>query len=99
VKYQDQNQHFHRAIVEASGNQILLAQWDSLAFEVRTRFLLDYLKSVDPQILAREHEEILRGIELEQTETVAGLLMSHANHLVEYLLKQMSFNASHDNPK
>ena len=98
VKYQDQNQHFHRAIVEASGNQILLAQWDSLAFEVRTRFLLDYLKSVDPQILAREHEEILKAIEAEQTEIVAGLLMSHANHLVEYLQRQMSFNATSGNP-
>ncbi len=99
VEYQDQNQHFHRTIVEASGNQILLAQWDSLAFEVRTRFLMDYLKSVDPQILAREHDEILKAIEAGQTETVAGLLMSHANHLVDYLQRQMSFNASHDNPK
>ena len=50
VEYQDQNQHFHRTIVEASGNQILLAQWDSLAFEVRTRFLLDYLQTVDPRM-------------------------------------------------
>jgi DNA-binding GntR family transcriptional regulator len=94
VEYQDQNQHFHRAIVEASGNQILLTQWDSLAFEVRTRFLLDYLKVVDPQVLAREHADILRAIEEGATETVAGLLNSHANHLVEYLQRQMSFNAT-----
>jgi len=98
VEYQDQNQQFHRAIVEASGNQILLAQWDSLAFEVRTRFLLDYLKVVDPQVLAREHADILRAIEDGATETVAGLLNSHANHLVEYLQRQMSFNAKSGNP-
>ena len=94
VKYQDQNQHFHRAIVEASANQILLAQWDSLAFEVRTRFLLDYLQAVDPQVLAREHADILLAIEDGETETVASLLMSHANHLVEYLERQMSDNGA-----
>jgi DNA-binding GntR family transcriptional regulator len=92
VEYQDQNQHFHRTIVEASGNQILLAQWDSLAFEVRTRFLLDYLKSVDPRVLARDHEDILVAIEAGKTEEVAAQLMSHANHLVEYLQRQMSDN-------
>jgi len=92
VEFQDQNQHFHRTIVEASGNQILLAQWDSLAFEVRTRFLLDYLQAVDPQVLAREHADILLAIEDGETESVASLLMSHANHLVEYLERQMSDN-------
>jgi DNA-binding GntR family transcriptional regulator len=94
VEFQDQNQHFHRTIVEASGNQILLAQWDSLAFEVRTRFLLDYLQAVDPQVLAREHADILLAIEDGETETVASLLMSHANHLVEYLERQMSDNGA-----
>jgi DNA-binding GntR family transcriptional regulator len=92
VEYQDQNQHFHRAIVEASGNQILLAQWDALAFEVRTRFLLDYLRSVDARALAREHEDILAAIETGNTEEVAARLMSHANHLVDYLLRQISDN-------
>ena len=94
VEFQDQNQHFHRTIVEASGNQILLAQWDSLAFEVRTRFLLDYLQAVDPQVLAREHADILLAIEDGETEAVAALLMSHANHLVEYLERQMSDNGA-----
>ena len=37
VEYQNQNQHFHRAVVAASANQILLSVWDSLAFEVRTQ--------------------------------------------------------------
>jgi DNA-binding GntR family transcriptional regulator len=94
VAFQDQNQHFHRTIVEASGNQILLTQWDSLAFEVRTRFLLDYLRTVDPRVLAREHADILQAIEAGESETVAAMLMSHANHLVDYLQRQMSDNAA-----
>jgi DNA-binding GntR family transcriptional regulator len=97
VEYQDQNQRFHRTIVEASGNQILLAQWDALAFEVRTRFLMDYLRTVDPRVLAREHGDILQAIEAGGTEEVAALLMSHANHLVEYLQRQMSANAKSRN--
>ncbi len=97
VEFQDQNQHFHRAIVEASGNQILLAQWDSLAFEVRTRFIMDYLKVVDPQVLAREHADILPAIEARETERVASLLMSHASHLVDYLQRQMSVDAANRN--
>jgi DNA-binding GntR family transcriptional regulator len=98
VEFQDQNQHFHRAIVEASANQILLAQWDSLAFEVRTRFIMDYLKVVDPGVLALEHAEILPAIEARDTERVASLLAIHANHLVEYLQRQMSDNAAGQRP-
>jgi DNA-binding GntR family transcriptional regulator len=94
VEFQDQNQHFHRAIVEASGNQILLTQWDSLAFEVRTRFIMDYLKVVDPNKLAQEHADILQAIDRQDPERVASLLMSHANGLVEYLERQMAANAA-----
>jgi DNA-binding GntR family transcriptional regulator len=93
VEYQNQNQLFHRTIVEASGNQILLNQWDSLAFEVRTRFILDYLKVVDSYVLAREHEDILQAIEKQDPERVASLLMSHANGLVEYLERQKTINS------
>ena len=89
VEFQDQNQLFHRTVVAASGNQILLNLWDTLAFEVRTRYIMDYLRVVDPNVLAHEHADILMAIEEEDTEKVAALLMSHANQLVEYLEQQM----------
>ena len=88
VDYQNQNQLFHRLIVETSQNQILLSLWDSLAFEVRTRFIMDYLHVVDSTELAREHEKILRLIETDDTEGVADHLSSHANRLVKYLMEQ-----------
>jgi DNA-binding GntR family transcriptional regulator len=88
VDYQNQNQLFHRLIVETAGNAILLTLWDSLAFEVRTRFIMDYLRIVDPRELAREHDEILQAIEANDAERVASLLSSHASHLVEYLEEQ-----------
>lgn len=88
VEYQNQNQLFHRLIVEASGNQILLSLWESLAFEVRTRFIMDYLRIVEPGELAREHEEIIKAIEADDTKRVADHLSSHATRLVKYLIDQ-----------
>jgi DNA-binding GntR family transcriptional regulator len=93
VEYQNENQRFHRAVVEASGNQILLSVWDSLAFEVRTRFIMDYLHIVGPEELAKEHESILSSAQQGDTEAFASTLGAHANHLVEYLEKQTSLNA------
>ena len=88
VEYQNQNHLFHRLIVESSGNQILLSLWSSLAFEVRTRFIMDYLHIMDPAEPVEEHEEILQAIEDGDTERVADLLSSHAKSLVMYLMRQ-----------
>jgi DNA-binding GntR family transcriptional regulator len=96
VAYQEQNQIFHKLIVQSAGNQILLNLWESLAFEVRTRFIMDFLHIVDATELAKEHEEILRAIDKEDTERVAELLSSHANGLVEYLMEQKAEDAGRE---
>jgi DNA-binding GntR family transcriptional regulator len=88
VEYQNQNQLFHRLIVETSGNQILLSLWDSLAFEVRTRFIMDYLHIMDPSEPVMEHEKILQAIGAGDTALAADHLSSHATRLVEYLIEQ-----------
>jgi DNA-binding GntR family transcriptional regulator len=93
VMYQDQNQVFHRLIVKTAGNTILLNLWDALAFDVRTRFIMDFLRIVDATLLAGEHDEILRAIEKGDTMEVSGLLSSHANGLVEYLMEQRAANS------
>jgi DNA-binding GntR family transcriptional regulator len=94
VEYQNQNQHFHRTVVAASRNQILLSVWDSLAFEVRTRFIMDYLHLVDPEDLAKEHEGILHAAEAADVEQLATNLGEHANRLVKHLERQMTANAA-----
>ena len=96
LEYQDQNQLFHRSIVEAAGNQILLSLWDSLAFEVRTRFIMGFLRIVNATELAREHNEILQAIGVGDTGRVAELLSDHANKLVEYLMEQKAADNSRD---
>ena len=94
VKFQDRNQSFHRAIVEASRNPILLTLWDTLAFEVRTRFIMDHMKGLDPDQLTGEHEVVLRAIEEGDVERVAELLMTHSQHLIEGLRNQIAATAA-----
>jgi len=88
ASYQHHNQVFHRTIVEASGNHVLLRVWDALAFEVRTRFTMDYLTTVDPLVIAREHEPIVQALDRGAAAEAAALLRSHSNGLVEYLRDQ-----------
>lgn len=83
--FQEHNQTFHRTIIEAAGNGILLKTWDSLFFQVRTRFTMDYLQSEDPVAIAREHIPIVDALDSGNAELAAALLASHSNHLVEFL--------------
>jgi DNA-binding GntR family transcriptional regulator len=93
VRFQERNQNFHRTIVEASRNPILLTLWDTLAFEVRTMFIMDHLKGLDPDQLTGEHEVVLRAIEEGDPERVAELLMTHSHHLIEGLKNQIAATA------
>jgi DNA-binding GntR family transcriptional regulator len=88
--FQEQNQQFHRTIVEAAGNSILLKTWDSLFFQVRTRFTMDYLQSADPVAIAREHLPIVDALESGDPDLAASLLASHSNHLVQFLKREQS---------
>jgi DNA-binding GntR family transcriptional regulator len=86
--FQEHNQTFHRAIVEAAGNGVLLRTWDSLFFQVRTRFTMDYLESADPVAIAREHVPIVNALDRGDADRAAVLLASHSRHVVEFLRKE-----------
>ena len=88
IAFQLHNQQFHRMIVEASGNSTLLRVWDSLAFEVRTRFVLEHTTSVDPVVLANAHESVAQAIEDGNVKKAAALLRSHSRDMVRYLKQQ-----------
>ena len=90
--FQEHNQQFHRTVVEAAGNSILLKTWDSLFFQVRTRFTMDYLQSADPVAIAREHIPIVDALDSGHAELAAALLASHSNHLVEFLRSEPSLD-------
>jgi DNA-binding GntR family transcriptional regulator len=90
VAFQQENQAFHREIVEASGNRILLKQWQSLAFDVRTRAIMDYLIAVDPVEIAQEHGEIVDAFEAGDAICAAALLAEHSGHLMAHLRKALA---------
>jgi DNA-binding GntR family transcriptional regulator len=92
--FQSHNQGFHRAIVSASGNSVLLRIWESLAFQIRTRFTMDFLTTVDPVAIALEHVPIVDAIESGDDPGAADLLASHSNHLVKYLRRQLRTEAA-----
>ncbi|MBC8877277.1 MAG: FCD domain-containing protein, partial [Planctomycetes bacterium] len=83
--FQRENQALHRAIVEASENGVLLRVWDSLAFDVRTRFAMEFLKTADPVAIAREHESIVDALDAGDAQRASQWLHSHSGRLVEYL--------------
>lgn len=72
------NQRFHRAIVTASGSQILLRLWESLSFETRTRARLDRHDSI-PLKDAHTHLPIIEAFEQGNAELAGRLLKEHAH--------------------
>lgn len=90
AEFQQHNQLFHRTIVMAGGNDVLVSVWESLAFQVRTRFVMDFLTSADPVKIAEEHLPIVEAIESGDCEAAAKSLATHSDHLVKYLASSQS---------
>jgi DNA-binding GntR family transcriptional regulator len=88
IAFQQHNQSFHHYILEQAGNPVLLRVYDSLAFEVRARAIMDYLVSVDPVAIAREHEAIVDALECGNIRRAAWCAARHSEHLIRYLQKE-----------
>jgi DNA-binding GntR family transcriptional regulator len=75
--YAQHNMNFHRLIVEASGNRVLLRVWDSLMLEVRTKIGLSR-RDADMTGAAETHAPIVDAFERGDGETAGRLLQEHA---------------------
>jgi len=75
--YARHNMAFHRLIVEAAGNKVLLRVWDSLMLEVRTKIGLTQL-GIDMTIAAETHVPIVEAFDRGDGETAGRLLREHA---------------------
>jgi len=70
--------HFHRTILEASGNQILIETWSSLMIEARTFVTLNKLKKVRPDLdLAGSHNPIIEAIRTGDPERCGFEMRKH----------------------
>lgn len=75
--YARHNTTFHRTIVEASGNQVMLRVWDSLMLEARTRINLSAF-SHDLMAAADSHDPIVEAFERGDASNAGRLLREHA---------------------
>ncbi|MBB1255288.1 GntR family transcriptional regulator [Streptomyces alkaliterrae] len=66
---------FHRELVRASGNSVLLHTWESLGIEVWTALSIRWLGTVQ-QSYAEEHEAVVRAFR-ERDPDVAALVKAH----------------------
>lgn len=76
--YAHYNLEFHRGIVLASDNQILIDCWDRLSFEGRVR--LHLRRHHEPKLVdrAREHDAPLNALEAGDGITAGRLMREHA---------------------
>lgn len=93
VSFQAVNQQFHRLIVESANNPILLRLWEELAFDIRTKPLMDYLKISDPEQLIAEHKDVIDAIAEKDEKKVESMLETHTLNLVLHLKERMAENA------
>lgn len=67
---------FHRAIVAAAGNELLLKLWDSLHLEIHTRVTLSE-PGIDFMAAAESHQPIVDAIKAKDVELACRLSREH----------------------
>jgi DNA-binding GntR family transcriptional regulator len=77
---------FHRAIVEASGNQTLIEVWSSLGIHART-LATALTAGIEPKEIVEMHQPIVDAMKNGKPENVARILRRHVEQFGELLLK------------
>jgi len=88
--FQHHNQTFHRSLVEQTGNRALLRVYDSLAFDVRVRAVMDFLAAKDPVEIASEHAAILDALDRGDVREATRCAVQHSRRLVEFLEEELA---------
>lgn len=78
---------FHRVIVEASGNRILLEVWKSLRIEARTIITL-YKTGIDRHELAEMHVPIVEAFRRRDPAAAGKAVRMHVEHFGDVLLRR-----------
>ena len=88
---------FHRSIVKASQNDVLLRVWDALAVDLRIRAVIRKLSKHLPKVV-ESHQLIINAIEMGRGEEAALLLRSHVEASLAYLSRNESDSRFHGEP-
>ena len=77
---------FHRNILQASQNEVLLLVWDSLAVDLRIRGVIGMISQDFPE-LVESHSPIVDALEKGLGREAGLLLRNHVETVVEFLKK------------
>jgi len=75
---------FHRTILQASRNEILLRMWDSLAVDLRIRGAIGKVSKDLPEIV-ESHQPIIDALDQGRGREAGLLLRNHVETLLEFL--------------
>jgi serine phosphatase RsbU (regulator of sigma subunit) len=92
--YAEHDARFHRSILEASGNKILLRVWEALAFDIRIRIAIGKVSQELSEIV-ESHQPIVDALQNGRAREASLLLRNHVETLVEYLKKSDSDSGVH----
>lgn len=83
-RYIDAALHFHRRLIEASGNRVFVTVWDSLHFDVRGRIALRRLVDRGPGLepLIEMHRMLIEKIRVLDVPSAAELVRAIFAHVV-----------------
>ena len=85
-RFVEHDVRFHRLIVEASGNRILLDVWASLGLEARTA-VTALMAGIDHHELADKHEPIVAAIAAGDPERAGAAVRRHIEEFGERVLQ------------
>ena len=75
---------FHRSILQASRNEVLLRVWDSLAVDLRIRGAIGKVSKDFPEVV-ESHQPIVDALEKGRGREAGLLLRNHVETLSEYI--------------
>jgi AraC-like DNA-binding protein len=88
---------FHRNIVKASQNDVLLRVWEALSVDLRVRAVIGKLSKYLPKVI-ESHQLIVNAIEAGRGEEAALLLRCHVEASLAYLTGNESDLRFHAEP-
>ncbi|HUN61916.1 MAG TPA: SpoIIE family protein phosphatase [Candidatus Sulfotelmatobacter sp.] len=92
--YAEHDAKFHKAILLASGNRILLRVWEALAFDLRIRIAIGKV-SKDLSEVVEAHQPIVDALRNGRAREASLLLRNHVETFAEYLRKSDSDSGVH----
>jgi len=92
--YAESDAKFHKSILQASGNRVLLRVWEALAFDVRIRISIGKVFKDLAEVI-ESHQPIVDALQNGRAREASLLLRNHVETFAEYLKKSDSDSGVH----